>query len=190
VRAGVRMVRRLFFQSEPRAMDRFVRGVRLAVAAEAAFVAAGLIGSGVLVSATWCSCAYALNQNTIWQTDFTTLPDAATFVGRPVRPADAAATSTSTCCPTTSARCALLARAVAASVSLAFSVVLAVAHFQFLEGGLGPPLGLRHHVARAACGSRIPRCRIGLGLLALQYIADITSLRHRARAALGITKEA
>src|SRR5205809_5105895 len=64
-------------------MDRFVRAVR-AVSQLCGFIAAGLIALGVLVVCHMVFVRYALGQNTIWQTDFTTYClIAATFVGSP-----------------------------------------------------------------------------------------------------------
>ncbi|TMH19717.1 MAG: TRAP transporter small permease, partial [Betaproteobacteria bacterium] len=62
-------------------MDSFVRAVR-AVSQLCGFIAAGLIALGVLVVCHMVFVRYALGQNTIWQTDFTTYClIAATFVG-------------------------------------------------------------------------------------------------------------
>ncbi|HYS58924.1 MAG TPA: TRAP transporter small permease subunit, partial [Burkholderiales bacterium] len=64
-------------------MDSFVRVVRR-VSRLCGFVAAGLIGFGVLVVCHMVFVRYVLNQNTIWQTDLTTYClIAATFVGSP-----------------------------------------------------------------------------------------------------------
>ena len=62
-------------------VDAFVRAVR-ALSRAAGVFAAGLIGIGVLVVCHMVFVRYVLNQNTIWQTDFTTYClVAATFVG-------------------------------------------------------------------------------------------------------------
>ena len=64
-------------------MDFFVRGIRR-VSQLCGIVAAALIGLGVLVVCEMVFVRYALNQNTIWQTDFVTWSlVAATFVGSP-----------------------------------------------------------------------------------------------------------
>ena len=64
-------------------MDRFIRWVRM-LSQLCGFVAAGLIAAGVLVVCHMVFVRYVLNQNTIWQTDFTTYSlVAATFVGSP-----------------------------------------------------------------------------------------------------------
>jgi TRAP-type C4-dicarboxylate transport system permease small subunit len=64
-------------------LDFFVRGIRR-VSQLCGIVAAALIGLGVLVVCEMVFVRYALNQNTIWQTDFVTWSlVAATFVGSP-----------------------------------------------------------------------------------------------------------
>src|SRR6478752_10387235 len=64
-------------------MDSFVRGVRL-VSALCGYVAAALIACGVIVVCEMVFVRYALNMNTIWQTDFVTYClVAATFIGSP-----------------------------------------------------------------------------------------------------------
>ena len=64
-------------------MGLFVRGIRR-VSQLCGIVAAALIALGVLVVCEMVFVRYALNQNTIWQTDFVTWSlVAATFVGSP-----------------------------------------------------------------------------------------------------------
>ena len=64
-------------------MDFFVRGIRR-VSQFCGIVAAALIALGVLVVCEMVFVRYALNQNTIWQTDFVTWSlVAATFIGSP-----------------------------------------------------------------------------------------------------------
>src|ERR1700758_911220 len=61
----------------------FVRGVRL-LSRLCGYVAAGLIGASVIVVCEMVFVRFALNQNTIWQTDFVTYSlVAAPFVGSP-----------------------------------------------------------------------------------------------------------
>src|SRR5215470_8458813 len=64
-------------------MDRYIRTVRL-LSQLCGYVAAALIAGGVLVVCHMVFVRYVLNQNTIWQTDFTTYClIAATFIGSP-----------------------------------------------------------------------------------------------------------
>lgn len=64
-------------------MDRFVHTVR-SLSMLCGYIAAALIGIGVIVVCQMVFVRYALNQNTIWQTDFVTYSMvAATFIGSP-----------------------------------------------------------------------------------------------------------
>jgi len=64
-------------------MDRFIRTVRL-VSQLCGCVAAVLIAIGVVIVCQMVFVRYALNANTIWQTDFVTFSlVAATFIGSP-----------------------------------------------------------------------------------------------------------
>src|ERR1043165_273312 len=64
-------------------MDKLIRGVTL-ISQICGFIAAGLIAAGVLVVCQMVFVRYVLNQNTIWQTDFTTYClVGATFIGSP-----------------------------------------------------------------------------------------------------------
>jgi TRAP-type C4-dicarboxylate transport system permease small subunit len=64
-------------------VEAFVRGVRF-LSNICGIVAAALIGAGVFVVCEMVFVRYVLNQDTIWQTDFTTYClIAATFVGSP-----------------------------------------------------------------------------------------------------------
>ncbi len=64
-------------------MDRFIRTITLLSQACGIF-ASGLIGAAVLVVCHMVFVRYALNHNTIWQTDFTIYSlIGATFIGSP-----------------------------------------------------------------------------------------------------------
>jgi TRAP-type C4-dicarboxylate transport system permease small subunit len=64
-------------------MDFYIRAITF-VSKVCGLIAAGLIASGVLVVCHMVFVRYILNQNTIWQTDFTTYSlVAATFIGSP-----------------------------------------------------------------------------------------------------------
>ena len=64
-------------------MDRCIRAVTL-LSQACGVIAAGLIAAAVLVVCHMVFVRYALNHNTIWQTDFTIYSlIAATFVGSP-----------------------------------------------------------------------------------------------------------
>ena len=64
-------------------MDSFIRGVTL-ISRLCGIIAAGLIGTSVLVVCQMVVLRYVLNQTTIWQTDFVTYAlVGATFIGAP-----------------------------------------------------------------------------------------------------------
>src|SRR5271169_672122 len=64
-------------------MDNYVHAIRL-VSRLCGYVAAALIAIAVIVVCEMVFVRYALNQNTIWQTDFVTYSlVAATFIGSP-----------------------------------------------------------------------------------------------------------
>src|SRR6266705_4574310 len=80
-----------FFQAEDGIRDRTVTGVQTCalpiftlVSQACGIFAAGLIGAAVLVVCHMVFVRYALNHNTIWQTDFTIYSlIGATFIGSP-----------------------------------------------------------------------------------------------------------
>jgi TRAP-type C4-dicarboxylate transport system permease small subunit len=64
-------------------MDKFAHGVRL-ISQLCGYFAAALIAVGVVIVCQMVVVRYALNENTIWQTDFVTYSlVAATFIGSP-----------------------------------------------------------------------------------------------------------
>lgn len=64
-------------------MSRFTRAITL-VSQLCGFIAAGLIAAGVIIICQMVIVRYVLNQSTIWQTDFVTYSlVAATFIGSP-----------------------------------------------------------------------------------------------------------
>jgi TRAP-type C4-dicarboxylate transport system permease small subunit len=64
-------------------MDYFLRGIRL-VSVACGIFAAGLIAASVVIVCQMVFVRYVLNENTIWQTDFVTFSIvAATFIGSP-----------------------------------------------------------------------------------------------------------
>src|SRR5882672_10446777 len=76
------------------------------------------------------------------------LPGRGDFRGQPVRADDARPRERRRAAPLPRPACAFLACAVCRLGLACLQRGAGGAHFQFLEGGLGPPLGLRHHVAR------------------------------------------
>jgi TRAP-type C4-dicarboxylate transport system permease small subunit len=178
----------LFFQSEPRAMDRFVRGVRL-LSQLSGVIAAGLIGVGVLVVCHMVFVRHVLNQNTIWQTDLTTYClVAATFVGSPFVLMTRGHVNVDVLPHYLRPRARFWLALFAASISLAFSVVLAVLTFNFWKEAWDNRW-VSDTMWRARLWIPYSSMPIGLGLLSLQYVADIYNLVTGREPPFGIAKE-
>src|SRR5438477_8547731 len=140
------------------AIDRFVRRVRH-ISTICGFVAAALIAAGVVVVCEMVFVRYVLNQNTIWQTDFTTYClIAATFVGSPFVLMTRGHVNVDVLPHYLGPRARFWLALFAAAISLAFAVTLAVLTFNFWKEAWD-----QHWVSdtmwRARLGSRTPRCR-------------------------------
>src|SRR5438105_12937562 len=159
-------------------MDSFVRAVR-AVSQLCGFVAAGLIASGVLVVCHMVFVRYVLNQNTIWQTDFTTYClIAATFVGSPFVLMTRGHVNVDVLPHYLGPRARFWLALFAAAISLAFAVSLAVLTFDFWEVAWG-----QHWVSDTTWRARLwvpySFMTIALGLLFLHCVADVSNLVPR-----------
>jgi TRAP-type C4-dicarboxylate transport system permease small subunit len=156
-------------------MGTFIRGVR-ALSTLCGFVAAGLIALSVIVVCEMVFVRYALNLNTIWQTDFVTYClVAATFVGSPyvlmtrghvnvdVLPHYAK--------PRLQRRLALFS----GGLSLAFCVTLAVLTFGFWKEAWDHKW-VSDTMWRARLWIPYASMPIGLSILTLQAIADLAAL--------------
>lgn len=167
-------------------MDQFVRTVRL-ISQLCGYVAAGLIGVGVIVVCHMVFVRYALNHNTIWQTDFVTYSlVAATFIGSPyvlmlrghvnvdVLPHYAG--------PRTRYWLALFANI----LSLAFCAVIAVLTFLFWKEAWDQKW-VSDTMWRARLWIPYASMPIGLGILTLQYLADLLNLVSGRDPPFGIT---
>ena len=169
-------------------MDSFVRAVRR-VSQLCGIVAAALIALGVLVVCHMVFVRYVLNQNTIWQTDLTTYClIAATFIGSPFVLMTRGHVNVDVL-PHYLAPCARFWLALfAASVSLAFSLTLAVLTFNFWKEAWDNRW-VSDTMWRARLWIPYSSMPIGLGLLSLQYVADIYNLVTGREPPFGITKE-
>jgi TRAP-type C4-dicarboxylate transport system permease small subunit len=169
-------------------MNRFVRGVRL-LSQLCGFVAAGLIGFGVLVVCHMVFVRYALGQNTIWQTDLTTYClVAATFVGSPFVLLTRGHVNVDVLPHYLGPRARFWLALFAALVSFAFSVVLAVLTFNFWKEAWDNRW-VSDTMWRTRMWIPYSSMPIGLGLLALQYVADIYNLVTGCESPFGITTE-
>jgi TRAP-type C4-dicarboxylate transport system permease small subunit len=171
-----------------RPMDSFVRIVRR-ISQLCGIVAAALIALGVLVVCHMVFVRYVLNQNTIWQTDLTTYClIAATFVGSPFVLMTRGHVNVDVLPHYLAPRARFWLALFAASVSLAFSLTLAVLTFNFWKEAWDHRW-VSDTMWRARLWIPYSSMPIGLGLLSLQYVADIWNLVTGREPPFGITKE-
>jgi TRAP-type C4-dicarboxylate transport system permease small subunit len=139
-------------------------------------VAATLIALGVLVVCEMVFVRYVLNQNTIWQTDFVTWSlVAATFVGSPYLLLSRGHVNVDVLPQYLGYRARWWLALASIMMSLAFAVVLAV-----LTSRLWLEAWEQRWVSDTMWRARLwipySSMPIGLGILVLQYIADLYSL--------------
>jgi TRAP-type C4-dicarboxylate transport system permease small subunit len=156
-------------------MDRFIRSVRF-LSQLCGYVAAGLIGLGVIIVCHMVFVRYVLGHNTIWQTDFVTYSlVAATFVGSPyvlmVRGHVNVDILPLYSSPSRRWSLALFA----AAVTLVFCIVMTVLTFQFWKEAWDNKW-VSDTMWRARLWIPYASMPIGLGILTLQCIADIAAL--------------
>jgi TRAP-type C4-dicarboxylate transport system permease small subunit len=156
-------------------MDAFIRGVTL-ISQICGVIAAGLIAAGVLIVCEMVFVRYVLNQNTIWQTDFTTYClVGATFIGSPYVLLTRGHVNVDVL-PHYLGQTARFYLALASILmSLAFCAVMTVLTFNFwheawTEGWVSDSMW------RARLWIPYGTMPIGLGLITLQYVVDLISL--------------
>ena len=156
-------------------MDRCIRAVTL-LSQACGVIAAGLIAAAVLVVCHMVFVRYALNHNTIWQTDFTIYSlIAATFVGSPYVLLTRGHVNVDVLPHYLGERPRYWLALVSASMALAFCVVMTVLTFQFWHEAW-----TEHWVSDTMWRARLwipySSMPIGLGLLSLQYVIEIIKL--------------
>jgi len=156
-------------------MDRFVRWVGL-ISRLSGYVAAALIAGGVVVVCHMVIVRYVLNQNTIWQTDFVTYSlVAATFIGSPYVLMTRGHVNVDVLPHYVGRRARYWLALFSAAISFAFAVTLTVLAAKFwLESWENR--WVSDTMWRARLWIPYSSMPIGLGLLALQYVADIYNL--------------
>ena len=169
-------------------MDRFVSAVRR-VSQLCGVAAAGLIALGVLVVCHMVFVRYVLNQNTIWQTDLTTYClIAATFIGSPYVLMTRGHVNVDVLPYYLGKRARFWLAVVSAVVSFAFCVTIAVLTFLFWKEAWDNRW-VSDTMWRARLWIPYSSMPIGLGILSLQYVADIASLVTGRDPPFGITAE-
>jgi len=169
-------------------LDYFVRAIRR-VSQLCGIVAAGLIGVGVLVVCEMVFVRYVLNRNTIWQTDFVTWSlVAATFIGSPYLLLTRGHVNVDVLPQYLVGRKRWWLAFLSIVMSLAFSLVVTVmaAHFwlQAWENRW-----VSDTMWRARLWIPYSAMPIGLGILTLQYVADLYCLMTGREPPFGIKAE-
>jgi TRAP-type C4-dicarboxylate transport system permease small subunit len=169
-------------------MESFVRGVR-SLSRLCGYVAAALIGFGVIVVCEMVFVRYALNQDTIWQTDFVTYSlVAATFVGSPYVLMLRGHVNVDVLPHYTRSRQRWWLALFASVLSLAFAITMAALAFQLWEESWDHNW-VSDTMWRARLWIPYASMPIGLGILTLQCLADLLSLVTGREAPFGIMME-
>jgi TRAP-type C4-dicarboxylate transport system permease small subunit len=170
------------------ALQSFVDGVR-SLSKLCGYVAAALIGFAVIVVCEMVFVRYALNQNTIWQTDFVTYSlVAATFIGSPYVLMMRGHVNVDVLPHYMRSRPRWWLALFAALLTLAFCATIAVLTFQFWKEAWDQKW-VSDTMWRARLWIPYASMPIGLGILSLQCIADLLSLVTGHEPPFGIRKE-
>jgi len=169
-------------------MDSFVRAVKL-LSKLCGYVAAALIAVSVIVVCQMVFVRYALNMNTIWQTDFVTYClIAATFVGSPYVLTLRGHVNVDVLPHYLGPRRRRALALFASGLSLVFCVTIAVLTFQFWKEAWDQKW-VSDTMWRARLWIPYASMPIGLGILALQSLADLLSLITGRERPFGIATE-
>jgi TRAP-type C4-dicarboxylate transport system permease small subunit len=156
-------------------MDHFIRGITL-ISRACGIFAAGLVAASVVIVCQMVFIRYVLNDNTIWQTDFVTFSlVAATFIGAPYLLLSRGHVNVDVLPlylgPTGRFRLALAA----ALMSFAFCAIMSVLTFNFWHEAWENNWR-SESMWRARLWIPYAAMPIGLGVISLQYIAEIIKL--------------
>src|SRR5260221_8121459 len=169
-------------------MQTFVRVVR-SLSQFFGYIAAGLIGLGVLVVCHMVFVRYALNHNTIWQTDFVTYSlVAATFIGSPYVLMTRGHVNVDVLPHYSGPRVRYWLAIFAAAVTLTFCLAFTVFTFEFWKEAWDNKW-VSDTMWRARLWIPYAAMPIGLGIMSLQCLADLASLISGREAPFGITVE-
>lgn len=169
-------------------MDGINRIIR-AVSMLTGLFAAALIAAGVFVVCHMVFVRYVLNQNTIWQTDFVTYSlVAATFIGAPYVLLTKGHVNVDVLPIYVGPRSRFWLAMIATLISLAFCLVMTVLTFMFwLESWENN--WVSDTMWRARLWIPYAAMPVGLGILSLQYLADLINLLTGREPPFGITGE-
>jgi len=156
-------------------MDQFIRGVTL-ISQLCGIVAAGLIAAGVLVVCEMVFLRYVLNENTIWQTDFTTYSlVGATFIGSPYVLLTRGHVNVDVLPHYLGKTARFYLALVSILMSLAFCVIMTVLTFNFWHEAW-TERWVSDTMWRARLWIPYSTMPIGLALVSLQFVVDLISL--------------
>ena len=156
-------------------MDAFIRGITL-VSRGCGIFAASLVAASVVIVCEMVFLRYVLNQNTIWQTDFVTFSlVAATFIGAPYLLLSRGHVNVDVLPLYLGPKGRFRLALAAALMSLAFCVVMAVLTFNFWHEAFENNWR-SESMWRARLWIPYSAMPIGLGIISLQYVAEIIKL--------------
>ena len=152
-------------------------------------MAAGLIAASVVVVCQMVFVRYALNENTIWQTDFVTYSlVAATFIGSPYVLMTRGHVNVDVLPHYLSSRNRRRLALFASGLTFAFCLTIAVLTFQFWKEAWDHKW-VSDTMWRARLWIPYASMPIGLGLLTLQCLVDIIGLVSGRERPFGIDSE-
>jgi TRAP-type C4-dicarboxylate transport system permease small subunit len=156
-------------------MDAFIRGITRVSQACGVF-AAGLIAASVVIVCQMVFIRYALNENTIWQTDFVTFSlVAATFIGAPYLLLSRGHVNVDVLPHYLGQTARFRLALVSALMSLAFCAAMTVLTFNFWHEAWENNWR-SESMWRARLWIPYAAMPIGLGIISLQYVAEILKL--------------
>jgi TRAP-type C4-dicarboxylate transport system permease small subunit len=169
-------------------MDQFVRGVRV-LSQLSGIVAAGLTAAAVVVVCQMVFVRYVLNETTIWQTDFVTFSlVAATFIGSPYVLMTKGHVNVDVLPLYVRPRARWWLALVAILVSLGFALIMTVLTAQFWHEAWDNNWR-SESMWRARLWIPYAAMPIGLGVLTLQYVADLIDLVSGREPPFGIVSD-
>ena len=152
-------------------------------------IAAGLIAAGVFVVCHMVFVRYVLNQNTIWQTDFVTYSlVAATFIGAPYVLMTKGHVNVDVLPIYVGPRARFGLAFVAICLSLAFCLVMTWLTFRFWYEAWESNW-VSDTMWRARLWIPYGAMPVGMGILTLQYVADLINLLSGRDPPFGITAD-
>ncbi len=167
-------------------MDKFVRSVRM-LSQLFGYLAAALIALSVLVVCHMVFVRYALNENTIWQTDFVTYSlIAATFIGSPFVLTTRGHVCVDVLPLYSGPRLRWWLALFASLVTIFFCVLMTVLTYHFWQEAWENKW-VSDTMWRARLWIPYAALPIGLGLLTLQSVADLASLVSGREPPFGIS---